>query len=756
MKNQSDPGGTNIAAGSVAAGGSQAYSNLIASLLRGSTNSSSVGGPNQSSPHAGNKDLVASTTTTTTAAAAKTSTSQPRISLPGNGSRMLAPAPAYSYRATYNHQRSGGTGGDPSAATSTVTSNTSAGAASISSQGVVQQLLASLQHPQQPQHSYGDQSRAGTTTTPSSVLADLVGRSTAGVLGSDAASLQLQPQHPYTQGNMGIAATKHPLNDVLMLLQQSGSGSNIGGLDPATAALLSILGRGGTGASLAAGTGGLKHSAAASVESRTITSSSLDNTTQPRSNVTSQRGDIVQQSSPQPAKGTALLGNTTFTTADDTIASTDAKKDASSTKLSDRAASASLPASGGAPSIAESANSGKLFKNVLPCRARGMPLDHNFSNAFFIVTQDTKHGDHLVCSFPKCRNGGVKFRYCSVCRIPVAQRNFYRRHSHQDIIMTKNDGVTSNPIKSAKKKSSSSNSSAKNPAALDMRKNEDLHQDIIKKALKQSGILQVSGGAAPLESHVAAVPTKSKSRKGKILENADQDQDKSKGGKGLRRKRSSSQDPEDPVALLALNMSQLPRYQKEELVDPARRRAWTLLLLNRPDPSDDLGMSAWLMHVMSVSDSSNKVNLEKLERLYGVKPTEAPALLAARAAEQMILDRWRQKDATKDRSRSSNSRKEKKTKILHKPAKEDAADSSLSDSAEGYAEARKELDQVVPSLEATAEIQADHQETQVEDSRDGKSLEGSKLVYSIACGTHRITSHQQRIPIQRLEIELTR
>jgi hypothetical protein len=31
---------------------------------------------------------------------------------------------------------------------------------------------------------------------------------------------------------------------------------------------------------------------------------------------------------------------------------------------------------------------------------------------------------------PACRNAGVKFRYCSHCKAPVAKRNFRRRHNH--------------------------------------------------------------------------------------------------------------------------------------------------------------------------------------------------------------------------------------------------------------------------------------------------------------------------------------
>jgi len=41
-----------------------------------------------------------------------------------------------------------------------------------------------------------------------------------------------------------------------------------------------------------------------------------------------------------------------------------------------------------------------------------------------------KHGEELFCSYKACRNGGVKFRFCSVCQVPVAKRNFRQRHMH--------------------------------------------------------------------------------------------------------------------------------------------------------------------------------------------------------------------------------------------------------------------------------------------------------------------------------------
>jgi hypothetical protein len=103
----------------------------------------------------------------------------------------------------------------------------------------------------------------------------------------------------------------------------------------------------------------------------------------------------------------------------------------------------------------------------LPCRARGMPEDHDynvsrmllslvahvalhfshacpshppcfritmlhFQSAYFDVAPDTKHGDGLVCSFPSCRNDGIKFLYCDHCRDAVGKRVFRNQHHHMD------------------------------------------------------------------------------------------------------------------------------------------------------------------------------------------------------------------------------------------------------------------------------------------------------------------------------------
>jgi len=65
-----------------------------------------------------------------------------------------------------------------------------------------------------------------------------------------------------------------------------------------------------------------------------------------------------------------------------------------------------------------------------PCKARGVPDNHNARTAYIDVPPDASHGTIVICSHPVCVSSGRKFRYCSVCMIPVAKRNFSKRHAH--------------------------------------------------------------------------------------------------------------------------------------------------------------------------------------------------------------------------------------------------------------------------------------------------------------------------------------
>jgi hypothetical protein len=56
------------------------------------------------------------------------------------------------------------------------------------------------------------------------------------------------------------------------------------------------------------------------------------------------------------------------------------------------------------------------------CKARGVPDLHNPRNAVIDVPLDVVvHGEILICSHATCSSSGRRFRYCTVCRCPVAK-----------------------------------------------------------------------------------------------------------------------------------------------------------------------------------------------------------------------------------------------------------------------------------------------------------------------------------------------
>lgn len=66
----------------------------------------------------------------------------------------------------------------------------------------------------------------------------------------------------------------------------------------------------------------------------------------------------------------------------------------------------------------------------IPCKARGLSNKHNSDTAFFDIPVDAPHGLLLSCSHHECVESGRRFRYCKVCELPVAKRNFPKRHGH--------------------------------------------------------------------------------------------------------------------------------------------------------------------------------------------------------------------------------------------------------------------------------------------------------------------------------------
>mmetsp|Transcript_99080 Transcript_99080/g.285876 ORF Transcript_99080/g.285876 Transcript_99080/m.285876 type:complete len:468 (-) Transcript_99080:240-1643(-) len=218
-------------------------------------------------------------------------------------------------------------------------------------------------------------------------------------------------------------------------------------------------------------------------------------------------------------------------------------------------------------------NHANKFRNMLPCRSRGMPLDHNFKNAYFIITQDTAHGEDLVCSYPECQAAGSKFRYCKVCRIPISKRNFYQKHSHPDILMK---GQISNELRNIR--------------------NEPVHEK--RQTVPTSPFSPADESGSPVPSGA------------RQLQVSGTKKEEPPPFKGQLKDDQVSQKP-SPKSICIAEQKRIER-----------RKAWDLLLHKRPRSDDDMAMSAWLMKVMAVSDPAHSVNFIKLEQVYGQLPSK--------------------------------------------------------------------------------------------------------------------------------------
>jgi hypothetical protein len=76
----------------------------------------------------------------------------------------------------------------------------------------------------------------------------------------------------------------------------------------------------------------------------------------------------------------------------------------------------------------------------VPCKARGISENHTAWNSYIDIPANAHHGDELSCSNKQCSSSGRKFRYCAMCALPVASRNFSKRHSHGMIGSTRGSG----------------------------------------------------------------------------------------------------------------------------------------------------------------------------------------------------------------------------------------------------------------------------------------------------------------------------
>ena len=201
----------------------------------------------------------------------------------------------------------------------------------------------------------------------------------------------------------------------------------------------------------------------------------------------------------------------------------------------------------------------KKKKSVrVPCRARGMPMAHNFKTAYFIIPPTIEHGDELLCSFPSCRSAGAKFRYCLHCKVPVAKRNFRNRHKHGNL-----GGFD--------KKKSASGGNLKTPETPDAKSGE----------AKVPELPKLDGGEKPAAVDVAQSSEESKPEAKAEATKSEEAADAPSASNGT------------------VNISSTQ--------DVGKVQEWVQLMENKPDPSDKQAMAVWMMSLMNATSGGDGI-----------------------------------------------------------------------------------------------------------------------------------------------------
>lgn len=183
----------------------------------------------------------------------------------------------------------------------------------------------------------------------------------------------------------------------------------------------------------------------------------------------------------------------------------------------------------------------------------------SLQTAYFVIPENVKHGEELICSYFACRNAGIKFRYCSHCKVPVAKRNFRKRHKHGgEIIGDKGDdsGDDETPKKGI-------------PSQITASRDEEEDEDGISS---QSADSTNHGG---IESKQAPVPKVALAQSSMIA-------------------------PGIANVKEVFDHGVVPKSNGK--ISDERLSHWVSLLAKRPSTKDSDTMSAWLMEVLAVSD----------------------------------------------------------------------------------------------------------------------------------------------------------
>lgn len=209
-----------------------------------------------------------------------------------------------------------------------------------------------------------------------------------------------------------------------------------------------------------------------------------------------------------------------------------------------------------------------------------------------MIPENVRHGEELICSYFACRNAGVKFRYCSHCKVPVAKRNFRKRHKHGDNLVK--DGGDDDDQSATEEDGCSEGES-----------NELPPEDPVPS--------QVTTGRSRKETIPSQITTTTDDRDGKKSRSEDRSKKShipsqvTTSSSGKKKKMKKIKGKGDAGVLDSNTVCMRSGDDRAKVID-SRRKRWANLLEKRPQTKDGEAMSSWLMQVLAVSDLWKPLN----------------------------------------------------------------------------------------------------------------------------------------------------
>lgn len=221
--------------------------------------------------------------------------------------------------------------------------------------------------------------------------------------------------------------------------------------------------------------------------------------------------------------------------------------------------------------------------------------------AYFVINNGIQHGEDVVCSHPACRNAGVKFRYCSFCKAPVAKRNFRRRHNHGG--ENSSSGSDYLDDESAKLSTTSGTSSRRMISASE----EEPEAKRTKLISSEDDDVETTTDSSKSSS---ANGRKSSSSKTKSSANKPTTE-KAEAPDPAPKK---TVQPQVPTATATATVATCEADSSTATMKASgkstssleRRQEWAKLLEERPTTNDSESMSAWIDKILKVSEAGQQ------------------------------------------------------------------------------------------------------------------------------------------------------